>query len=264
MVNNLTKRRKPKLILLFSGLILIAISFLIVLILLSLRYEELWYAYDEVLKTLERIEIQITELKYSWEFIGAILLLFAIKSFIPIYPTSTVCFLTGIVLPMYLAVPVNIIGFAILLSIRYFFGRRFGAGNAWKVISKWGRLRNLIQRGGKGNSALLIALRLVPGVPINTISAVYGSFDFGYPKYLLLSMVGFMPRLLSFTFVGRNVFDPLSPGFLVPLMVVSFVSGVAALSVNGVWVGVEKTVKYAKGKKQKKMEGIEENENINP
>lgn len=257
-MTNLTKKRKPKIILLFSGLILIALSFLISLVLLSLRYEELWYAYDEVLEALNNIELMITKLDYSWEFVGAILLLFAIKSFIPIYPTSTVCFLTGIVLPMYLAVPVNILGFAILLSIRYFFGRRFGAGNAWKVISKWGRLRNLIQKGGKGNTALLIALRLVPGVPINTISAVYGSFDFGYPKYLLLSIVGFMPRLLSFTFVGRNVFDPLSPGFLVPLMVISFVSGVAALSVNGVWIGVEKTVKYAKVKKQKKLEGIEE------
>lgn len=254
----MSKRRKPKIILLFSGLILLALSFLISLLLLSLRYEELWYPYEEVLETLNHIELKITELEYSWEFVGAILILFAIKSFIPIYPTSTVCFLTGIVLPMYLAVPVNILGFAILLSIRYFFGRRFGAGNAWKVISKWGRLRNLIQLGGKGNPALLIGLRLVPGVPINTISAVYGSFDFGYPKYLLLSMVGFMPRLLSFTFVGRNVFDPLSPGFLVPLMVISFISGAAALSVNGVWIGVEKTVKYAKGKKQKKLEGIEE------
>lgn len=263
-MNSLTKRRKPKLILLFSGLILIALSFAIALLMLSLRYDELWYAYDEVLKTLDQIEVRITELEYTWEFVGAILLLFAIKSFIPIYPTSTVCFLTGIVLPMYLAVPVNILGFSVLLSIRYFVGRRFGAGNAWKVISKWGRLRNLIQRNGKGNSPLLIALRLVPGVPINTISAVYGSFDFGYAKYLLFSIVGFMPRLLSFTFVGRNVFDPLSPGFLVPLMIISFVSGIAALSVNGVWIGVEKTVKYAKGKKQKKMEGIEENENVNP
>lgn len=258
------KKKKPKIILLFAGLILLALSMAVGVLLLSLNNTELWRPYSEILRTLEEIEEYIASIDIAWQFIGAIILLFAIKSFIPIYPTSTVCFLTGIVLPMYLAVPVNIIGFSALLTIRYFFGRKFGAGNAWKMISKWDRLRNLIQKDGKGNTALLVALRLVPGLPINSISSIYGSFDFGYGKFILFSMIGFMPRLLSFTFVGRNVFDPLSPGFLVPLMIIFFVSGITALSVNGVWISVEKTVSFAKEKREKKelqKEGTNENEN---
>ncbi len=255
------KRKKPKLILLFVGLGLLTLSLIAAVILGSLSYKELWKPYEDMLAMLARVEDDIAALDKAWQFIGAILILFAIKSFIPIYTTPTVCFLTGIVLPMYVAVPVNILGFLILLSIRYFYGRRFGAGNAWKIIRKWNRLRNLIQKDGKGNTALLIALRLVPGVPINSISSIYGSFDFGYGKFLLFSTIGFLPRLLSFTFVGRNVFDPLSPGFLVPLMIICFVSGITTLSVNGVWISVEKTVSYAKDKKQKKLKGTDENEN---
>lgn len=120
------------------------------------------------------------------------------------------------------------------------------------MICKTDTLKKLIQQDGKGNPALLILLRLLPCMPINTFSNIYGSFDFGYRKFMLLSIIGFMPRLLSFTFVGRNVFDPLSPGFLVPLMLIFFLSGISCLSVNGVWVSVEKIVAYAREHEKKK------------
>jgi uncharacterized membrane protein YdjX (TVP38/TMEM64 family) len=165
-------------------------------------------------------------------------------------------------LPIYVAVPVNIAGFVILLTIRYFWGKRFGAGNAWKMISKLDVAQRLIQTDGKANPALLIALRLIPGIPINGISGIYGSYEFGYLRFILFSLIGFMPRLLSFTFVGRNVYDPLSPEFLVPIMILLFLSGISLLSVNGIWITVEKTVEYAKKRKNKKLEkkGIAQND----
>lgn len=253
-MNCLKKKQKPKKILLFGGLILIALSLAVAVLLFSLQFEELWRWYAAIRKQLIDLEERIAAIEQSWLFIGTVLILFAVKSFFPIYPTSTVCFLTGVVLPMYLSVPVNVVGFGILLTIRYFFGKRFGAGNAWKMISKMDKLRSLMEQDGTGNPALLIALRLVPGIPINSISGIYGSFNFGYWRFILLSIIGFMPRLISFTFVGRNLFDPLSAGFLVPIMLMAFFSGVSMLSVNGVWTAVEKTVSYAKERKKKKLQ----------
>lgn len=255
-------KKKPKKLLLFSGLILLALSLAVAVLLFSLQFEELWRWYAQAKQRLSDLEQSIAHIDKVWQFIGAILLLFAIKSFFPIYPTSTVCFLTGVVLPMHLAIPVNVLGFVVLLTVRYYWGRRFGAGNAWKLISKTDILRKLIQQDGKGNPALLIALRLIPCMPINSISGIYGSFDFGYGKFILLSVIGFMPKLISFTFVGRNVYDPLSSGFLLPIMVLLFVSGISALSVNGVWTTVEKIIEYSKKKKNIKLEkkGLAEND----
>ncbi|MGN0547455.1 MAG: TVP38/TMEM64 family protein [Acutalibacteraceae bacterium] len=246
------KRKKRKKYLLFGGLILIAASLATAVLLFSMQYDELWHWYSEVRLKLAELEDFIAHIDKEWQFFGAIMLLFAVKSIFPIYPTSTVCFLTGIVLPMYLAVPVNIIGFILLLTIRYFWGKRFGAGNAWKMICKVDGLRRLIQHGGKGNPALLIALRLVPCMPINSISGIYGSFNFGYWKFVLLSVIGFLPKLISFTFVGRNIYDPLSPGFLLPVTIILFLSGISALSVNGVWTTVEKSIEFFKNRKDKK------------
>lgn len=257
---HLKKRKKQKKILLFAGLILIALSLAAAMLLASLRYEELWRWYVIVREGLLEAENYIMSLDKVWQFIGAILVLFVVKSFFPIYATSTVCFLTGVVLPMYLAIPVNILGFSLLLTVRYFWGKRFGAGNAWKMLSKWDVVKNMIQQDGTGNPALLIMLRLVPGMPINTFSNIYGSFDFGYWKFMLLSIIGFMPKLLSFTFVGRNVFDPLSPGFLVPLMIICFLSGLSCFSVNGIWTGVEKIVAHARERQKRKENKIKNKE----
>lgn len=255
------KRKKQKKLLLFGGLILIALSLAVGVLLVSLEFEELWRWYTRIKDSLAELENFILHIDITWMFIAAIFVLFAVKSVIPIYPTSTVCFLTGAVLPMYLAIPVNIAGFTVLMTIRYFWGRHFGAGNAWKIISKTDSLRKLIQQDGKGNSALLVALRLIPGMPINSISGIYGSFNFGYFKFILFSIVGFMPKLISYTFVGRNVFDPLSAGFLVPVMLLLFFSGISALSVNGIWTTVEKTVEFAKKRKlnKEKKKGTTEN-----
>lgn len=236
---------------------MILLSLAVFVLLLSLEHEELWRWYAQIKRSLADLEQFILHIDIAWLFALAILMLFAVKSIIPIYPTSTVCFLTGAVLPMYFAVPVNIIGFMILLTIRYFWGKRFGAGNAWKIISRTDTVRKLIQQDGKGNSALLVALRLVPGMPVNSISGIYGSFDFGYPKFIIFSIIGFLPRLISYTFVGRNVFDPLSGSFLVPIMLILFFSGLSAIFINGIWISVEKTVKYIKSKNENKTKGNE-------
>lgn len=248
----LKKRKKQKKILLFGGLILVLLSFAVAALLFSLQYDELWHWYAVTRQNLARLEEYILHIDITWQFFVAVLLLFAVKSFFPIYPTSTVCFITGIVLPMYHAIPVNIIGFVVLVTIRYYWGKKFGAGSAWRLISKTDVLRRVIQQDGKGNPALLIALRLIPAMPINSISGIYGSFEFGYPKFVLFSVVGFMPKLISFTLVGRNLYDPLSPGFLVPIMILMFFSGVSLLSVNGIWTSVEKIIETAKKKKLNK------------
>ncbi len=238
--------------LLFSGLFLILLSAAIAVLIYSLRYDELWHWYAVYNQKLEQLQVYISTLDKHWQFIGMILLLFLIKSVFPIYPTSTVCFLTGVILPMYLSVPVNIIGISLLFTVRYFWGRKFGAGQAWKFLSKTEPLQRLLRKEGISSPFLLIALRALPVMPLNSVSGVYGSFKFGYWRFVLYSVIGFLPKLVSFTFVGRNVYDPLSPSFLVPIMIIAFLSGISLLSVNGIWVSVEKTVVTLKNKKAKK------------
>ena len=214
-----------------------------------LRYDQLWLWYKVYQEKLLEIEQFIQSLGISWKFVLAMLIVFLVRTFIPFLAVSAICVLTGAVLPSYWALIVNFLGIIIMMSIKYFEGMKFGSGNAWKIISKNERARKIIESSGKVNKALLFALRLIPGFPLGSVSRIYGSLRFPYWQFILLSAAGFAPKLLSYTFMGTNVFDPLSSAFLVPLMIALTISGASLLCVNLIWILVEKSVSSSKKNK---------------
>ncbi len=214
-----------------------------------LRYDQLWLWYKVYQEKLLEIEQFIQSLGISWKFVLAMLIVFLVRTFIPFLAVSAICVLTGAVLPSYWALIVNFLGVIIMMSIKYFEGMKFGSGNAWKIISKNERARKIIESSGKVNKALLFALRLIPGFPLGSVSRIYGSLKFPYWQFILLSAAGFAPKLLSYTFMGTNVFDPLSSAFLVPLMIALTISGASLLCVNLIWLLVEKSVSSSKKNK---------------
>ncbi len=267
----MSKNKQRKKSLFFAGLILVLAALLIEALIISLRFDWLWSWYADLRSILIRLEEHITNLDRSFEFVMAIMLLYIIKAFFPIYTTSTVCLITGIVFPLYAAIPINMIGLGLQFTIKYFWGQHFGAGYAWKLLRKSDAMRNAIQSGGKGNPALLFAIRLVPGIPVNIVSSVYGSFSFGYGKFIIISLLGFLPKLVSFTIAGTNMFDPLSIGFLLPVMIICLLSGLTFLSANGVWNLIDRFVKFYdrrskqhKAKKQHQEEKENTNDNEQP
>ena len=207
-----------------------------------LRYDQLWLWYKVYQEKLLEAEQFIQSLGISWKFVLAMLIVFLVRAFIPFLAVSAICVLTGAVLPSYWALIVNFLGIIIMMSIKYFEGMKFGSGNAGKIISKNERARKIIESSGKVNKALLFALRLIPGFPLGSVSRIYGSLKFPYWQFILLSAAGFAPKLLSYTFMGTNVFDPLSSAFLVPLMIALTISGASLLCVNLIWLLVEKSV----------------------
>lgn len=214
-----------------------------------LRYDQLWLWYKVYQEKLLEAEQFIQSLGISWKFVLAMLIVFLVRTFIPFLSVSAICVLTGVVLPSYWALIVNFLGIIIMMSIKYFEGMKFGSGNAWKIISKNERARKIIESSGKVNKALLFALRLIPGFPLGSVSRIYGSLRFPYWQFILLSAAGFAPKLLSYTFMGTNVFDPLSSAFLVPLTIALTISGASLLCVNLIWLLVEKSVSSSKKNK---------------
>lgn len=231
------------------GAALLVAAVLLSVVVYLLRYDRLWVWYKVYQKNLLEVEQFIQSLGISWKFVLAMLIVFCVRAFVPLLSVSAVCVLTGAVLPPYWALPVNFVGVLIMMSIKYLEGAKFGSGNAWKLISRNERARKIMESSGKVNKALLFALRLVPGFPLGSVSRIYGSINFSYWQFLLLSALGFAPKLLSYTFMGTNVFDPLSVAFLMPLIAALSISGISMLSVNLIWSLVEKSGSGSKNKK---------------
>ncbi|MBP9989323.1 MAG: VTT domain-containing protein [Ruminococcus sp.] len=135
--------------------------------------------------------------------------------------------------PPYLSIPINIIGLALMYSIKYFWGRKVGANAVQTILNKSETISYLIQlNDGRGNPWLLALFRLIPGIPINQVSKLYGAMGFKYKYFLILSFIGYSPLLISYTFIGRNVFDPLSTAFLLPLVLLFLLIGISMMAIG--------------------------------
>ncbi len=224
---------------------------LIILLIISdsERVQNWWQTYQDYL-TAAQNRVEVTDSKGYLLF--TIMFLFAFKAFIPLYPLSLVCTATGAVFPVYLAIPVNILGMSMHYSLKYALGRKLGPGGANVILKRNETIRTIMKTDDTGNPWLLVAFRMIPFVPVNPISQLYGSLGFDYKKFLLLSLLGYSPLLISYTVVGRNVYNPLSPGFLLPLIILAVLGAIISYVIKVCWFYSEK-----RRKKNGRIENIE-------
>ena len=211
-------------------LIFFAVVILCVLILAQIDEVEIWY--NTWQQKLAELETRVASIQEWWLVVAVIFLLFTLKSVFPLITIPAICLTTGIVLPGYAAIFVNLIGVAWLMTIRYFWGKRLGGGNARRIIKKNAEIREFLERDGSGNPYMLFLFRLIPSFPVNSVSQLYGAMDIGYGEYLLISLGGFSYKLVMYTIIGRHVYTPLSASFLVPIIIFLLVSGSILVGLN--------------------------------
>ena len=160
---------------------------------------------------------------------GLIMALFAVKSVVAFIPFSVLFISSGMVFSAPVAMGVSILGFALLISVKFLWGKKFGGGNAHKLAVKSKSITRFMDLKGKGNKWMLVVLRFVPFVPVGTVSRAYGATEMKYLPFVGLSVLGFLPRVVLWSFVGSNIFDPFTPTFMAPIIVLLIISGISLL-----------------------------------
>ena len=216
----------------FLGVLLILIGIALIVITLLMQVQQFAVRYQEFLKILSDFEDAVASIPNKWLVIVAIILIYLAKSVIPI-PTSAVCVIAGMVFPTPYAVIINMAGYTLLITIKYVWGKHLGRGYVYKILRRYENVQRIMDSDKKYKDGLLVGLRVVPYIPINTVSQVYGAMNFDYNRFVLLSVIGFLPRIVSYSMVGRHVYNPFSLGFILPIVIIFVISGVAIIGVNG-------------------------------
>ncbi|MDR2525438.1 MAG: VTT domain-containing protein [Oscillospiraceae bacterium] len=227
-------RQWHSLVNLIGALLLIVAAALILLLLFqSAPKLQVWYqVYQLRLSALEGHVLALRNISV-WLLIGAVLVLYAFKSVLSIYPISFLCVLTAAIrLPLLLSLALNVLGLVVLVSLRYLWGRRRGGGNVQKLLSLHRDLRAFLRHGGKAKPWLLFIFRVTPSFPVNSVSQIYGAMGFDYVDFTLISLLGFLPKLISYILIGNNWNNPLSNAFLIPLVIVFTLSGLSVIGIN--------------------------------
>ncbi len=209
----------------FFGTLLLVLAGILCALLAVMQIEELNRWYETWQQQLVQLEERVAGMGNRGLVVAVVMLLFTLKSVFPPITIPAICMISGMVLPWYFALLVNIVGVAWLMTIRYFWGKWFGGGHTFRLVRQSDIVRSLLESKGTGNPYLLFTFRLIPAFPVNSISRLYGAMQFPYRNYLFISLGGFMFKILSYTVIGRNVFNPLSASFLLPIILLCFFSG---------------------------------------
>lgn len=210
---------------------LLALALIILLRVFSLDSFTQWYS--KYVDTLAEFEVWMQTYGATFTSVLLILINFLLKALIPWFPIACMCVASGVLFEWYYALLINLAGMVILFTVKFYWGRRFGGGNAEKILSKYETVYEFIDKSRLGSGVVLFFLRFVPCFPVNSVSTLYGSTDISYGRYIAISLVGCFYKLFSYTTIGRNVFDPASASFILPLIVLLIFSGMMLLSLSG-------------------------------
>jgi len=214
------------------GVLLLIVAGVLVALLFFMNSPQLQAWYGEYTHRLEQLEDYVLSLPGLELIAIAVLLLYAAKSMVPFFPISVMCIITGAVLTMTMSFAVNFAGVVILISVRYWWGRRRGPGRTGKMLGFSPSIRAFLESDSRSKPWLLFVFRLAPYFPVNSVSQIYGSMRFDFADYALISLLGFLPKLISYTILGHNSFQPLSIPFIVPLIIIFALSGISVIGIN--------------------------------
>lgn len=171
------------------------------------------------------------------------LVIFALKSVTVVIYCGLIYIACGLIFPLPLAIAVNIIGSAIMVTIPFFIGRYTGGGVAEKILKKYPNLAEVKAMREKNDFFIAFFVRIIGLLPSDPISSYMGAIGLDYKKYLAGTLLGMLPSLVAFPIMGMSIATPSSPAFIGS---VTFTVSVSIISLSAY------TISKHRKKKEKK------------
>ena len=151
----------------------------------------------------------------------AMLGLFLLKSVDFIMYSGILFAANGIMFPLLPALCLNLVGMCIMLTIPYFAGAKLGTKWLERLREKHPKLKEADSQLHHGETVAALFMRLI-GIPLHVASIYMGAAGFDYGKFLLGSMIGLLPEMVSMTVIGMSATDVSSPVFVIALLIKVF------------------------------------------
>ena len=186
--------------------------------------------------------------------------LFLLKSVDFIMYSGVLYAASGILFPLPAAIALNIVGAAIMVTPVYFIGRSLGAPVLEALKRKYPKLNDFVSQPIGGELTLSLLLRSV-GLSLHVGSLYLGAAQVRFGRYLLGSVLGLLPMIITDTVMGTSVHDPKSPAFMIAL---AAKLGISALSLLIALIlrkrGRQKTAQAAEARREAGLQTAEKTE----
>lgn len=154
-----------------------------------------------------------------------------VKSFVFVVPASLIYIAVGMAFETWQALIINAVGIAIEVICTYYLGRFLGKDAVTKKLSGNKAGEKLLNMKSK-NKNLMIFIARFTGVPIDFTSLFMGAFDFRFLPYLIMSLLGLLPRVFVLTVIGDGFYELIPMKYIIIAVIVAIPVGLAAFLIK--------------------------------
>jgi uncharacterized membrane protein YdjX (TVP38/TMEM64 family) len=145
--------------------------------------------------------------------------LFSLKAVTFVIPIALLFIASGAFLPLYQAIVLTYILIAIEFTLTFVIGRRLGQEKVSSYLSKNKKTKKLLSMNLEEGFLISMILRVVPNPSVDFTSLLLSTTNVTYKTFILGSLIGISPSLLTYTFIGEAIWDPLSTAFIIPIII---------------------------------------------
>jgi uncharacterized membrane protein YdjX (TVP38/TMEM64 family) len=98
-------------------------------------------------------------------------------------------------------------------------GRFLGKSFVEQIVGE--RFQSMLQKIAKHGFQIIFYLRMVPVIPYNALNLLAGASPIAFRDYFWATMIGMVPGTILFAFLGDALWHPLSPKFLLALVLIA-------------------------------------------
>ena len=142
-----------------------------------------------------------------------LLLLYALKSATIFFPIIVLEIAAGHLFSPLVALGINFAGILIVLTIPYGIGHFGGIDAIQKVVQKYPRLGEIIDKQQEGSFFLCFFLRVISCLPGDIVTMYLGATRVPFWKNIVAGALGVLPGMVLATLLGNSIQDPKSPAF---------------------------------------------------
>ncbi len=141
------------------------------------------------------------------------LALFALKSLSIVMYAGLLYAANGVLFPIPIAILVNLAGSFIMVSLPYWIGKRNGSAAVEAVLRKYPKTERL-HKLRADNDFIFAYLARMAGLPSDVVSLYMGAVNVEYGKYVVGSLLGFLPHMIIYPVIGMSIRDTHSTAFV--------------------------------------------------
>lgn len=171
---------------------------------------------------INRRHISARKIKHYVEGYGnlsfiVLMLIYAIKPFVMIFPTWTLGVVSGAIYGSFWGFFVSLVGCFISATVGYYVAKFLGRDFVVKFIG--GKFNHIDQTLKKDGFKILLLMRLPVIFPYDALSLACGLTSIKYRDFILASVLGVMPEMFAYNFFGNSMGNDCYKQIYIPITI---------------------------------------------